>query len=278
MEPDRQDRPLLLGWRARAVAVALGVLAVAAIAWGVLTSSAVGEVEIPPTTGLTVEEAQVALEEVGLQLGEPVAETSVDIDEGLVVRTDPLAGDVIAAGSEVALVISTGPAKIPVPELVGLPLEEAEQVLVGEGLELGEIGRSDSSRPRDEVLRSDPVFGDVLEEGTPVSLTAATGSNSTPEVIGLTEDRARAVLESAGFEVDVDVENRVGARSGRVTEVAPAAGVRQEVGSAVTIVVTGPAGQGTATGSATATLGGPSSATETRTATVTETQTVTEVP
>jgi serine/threonine-protein kinase len=278
------DDPPPRGRRGWALAAVVALLAgVAAVVWGVAQGPRAGDVEVPPTTGLTVDEAESALDDAGLEVGSPVAEASRDIDVGLVVRTEPPGGDTVTRGDEVALVISTGPARVAIPEVEGLDLDDAREVLRDAGLELGEIVTVDSQLPHDRVIRSDPAFGEVLLEGSAVSLVTASGSNVVPRVLELGEAEARRRLEEAGFDVEVRSDPASTEAAGRVLAVAPAAGVRQEVGTTVVLTVARSAGAAptgvlgrTVLGTATA---DPSpSATATLTATVTETQTVTRSP
>ncbi|MGF1663978.1 MAG: PASTA domain-containing protein, partial [Kineosporiaceae bacterium] len=272
------------GWMMAAVVTLLAGLAV--LVWALARAPGAGSVEVPPTTGLTVREAEAALEEARLEAGTPVAESSRDIDVGLVVRTEPPAGETVSRGEEVALVISTGPAQVAIPDVEGLDVDEAREVLRDSGLELGEIAARDSPLPRDRVIRSDPAFGEVAVEGTPVSLVAASGSNVVPQARGLGEEEARRLLERAGFEVEVRSDQESTEAVGTVLSVVPAAGVRQEVGTTVVLTVARAAGAvGTAptgvlgrTVLGTATAGPGPSATATLTATVTETRTVTRTP
>jgi serine/threonine-protein kinase len=282
---DADRRPLgRRGWMLAAVVTLLAGLAV--LVWALARAPGAGSVEVPPTTGLTVREAEAVLEGARLEVGAPVAEASRDIDVGLVVRTEPPAGETVTRGDEVTLVISTGPAQVAIPEVEGLDVDEARAVLRDSGLELGEIVALDSALPRDRVIRSDPPFGEVVVEGTPVALVAASGSNVVPQARGLEEDQARRLVEDAGFDVEVQSDPESTAAPGTVLSVVPAPGVRQEVGTAVVLTVaraadaagTGPTGVLGRTVLGTATAEPQPSATATLTATVTETQTVTRAP
>ncbi|MGF1645340.1 MAG: protein kinase [Kineosporiaceae bacterium] len=275
----------VLGRRGWLLAAVVAVLAgLAALVWGLAQAPGASSVEVPATAGLTVREAERELDGVGLEVGSPIAEASRDIDVGLVIRTEPPAGETMTRGEEVALVISTGPAQVAVPEAEGLDVDEAREVLREAGLELGEIVASDSSLPRDRVIRSEPAFGELVVEGTPVSLVAASGSNVVPQARGLDEDEARRLLEDAGFEVEVQSDPESSEPVGTVLSVAPAAGVRQEVGTSVVLTVALPADAVGPTGVlgrsvlGTATVDPEPSAAATLTATVTETETVTRSP
>ena len=74
--------------------------------------------------GLTEPEALAVLEGLGLEV-DPVREFNEEIEEGLVVTTDPEPGTETSPGSTVQLIVSDGPAPIPVPDLRGLDVPTA---------------------------------------------------------------------------------------------------------------------------------------------------------
>lgn len=235
------DERRLSRWWLRAGIVAVLVAAVAVVLSGVRAGERSGTTaEVPVTTGLTVTAAELALTDVGLEVGEPIAETSPDIASGLVVRTDPAAGAEVARGSAVTLVISSGPAAVPVPELEGLNVAQAELALRGGQLQVGEIIEQDGPAPAGEVRRSDPSFGTVLPEGSAVALYVGSGRNSVPNVAGLAEGAARDRLNRSGFSSEVEYSDESGAGPGTVLSSAPANGVLLELGSTVTITVSRP--------------------------------------
>lgn len=194
---------------------------------------------IPSTAGLTVDKATAALSAVGLSVAaEPKIESSTDFLRGTVIRTEPGAGESADRGSAVALVISSGPAAVTLPELEGVSLEEALGILETAGLTVGSLDKVDSPQPLDQVLSSTPAFGEVLAEGDQVSLRIASGSNVVPDVTGRSQDAASGLLIAAGFQVDV--ENLAASQApGTALEVRPAPGARQPVGTAITLVVAG---------------------------------------
>ena len=64
-------------------------------------------------------------------------EFSSDFEKGMVIRTDPAAGEGLPKGGEIILVVSDGKGTIPMPNLVGLPYLTAKQTLETAGLVLG---------------------------------------------------------------------------------------------------------------------------------------------
>jgi len=266
------------GFRRRAwwVAGVTALLSIAALVVGGVIQFGGGvrssDVEIPPTTGLSVEVATTQLEELGLVVAvEPLPESSVEIPRDAVIRTDPGEGEQVPRRSEVVLVISSGPAAVTVPELEGLTLTAALLALEEAGLTAGNLNEQDSAQPEARVLSSTPEFGQVLNEGEAVSLDIASGSNVVPRVVGFTRSRANQLLVERGFQVAVETVP-ASEPQGTVIEVRPAAGVTQRVGTSITLVVS-QAGQGAAgTGADTGNAPTPTdTASQTATVTVTET-------
>ncbi|MFP4190712.1 MAG: PASTA domain-containing protein, partial [Candidatus Hydrogenedentota bacterium] len=68
----------------------------------------VEEVGVPDVTGTDQAEAEEALEEAGLTLGEVTEEPSDDVDEGAVISQDPAADETLEEGASVDVVISLG--------------------------------------------------------------------------------------------------------------------------------------------------------------------------
>ena len=93
------------------------------------------------------------------------------------------------------------PARVEVPRVIGFPLEQAESVLVNEGLEVGDISREFSDEPRGIVIDQDPPPGRSVLEGAQVDLVVSKGPRpvEVPELIGMTVDEARAALEAVGL-------------------------------------------------------------------------------
>ncbi|MGM0652436.1 MAG: LCP family protein [Bacillota bacterium] len=66
-------------------------------------------ITVPDLEGKTVQEAQLLLEEVGLEVGEVSGRAYSFLDEGLIIYSIPQAGGVTTVGSKVDLTISEGP-------------------------------------------------------------------------------------------------------------------------------------------------------------------------
>ncbi|MDR9396344.1 Stk1 family PASTA domain-containing Ser/Thr kinase [Pontimonas sp.] len=129
---------------------------------------------LPDVEGLSVEQAQEALQEVELQgvVGGD-GEFSETIDEGLVIQYSPSTHDAVEPGDTVTLTISRGPPLVTIPDLVGETIQDAVDALEDLGLEadvrtvLPEDSWSDS---RAEVTSVEPAEGQQVPIGTTVAI------------------------------------------------------------------------------------------------------------
>jgi beta-lactam-binding protein with PASTA domain len=160
---------------------------------------------------------------------------------GNVISQDPAAGTSVNAGTAVDLVISTGPATVDVPDVVGLPQATAEADIQAAGLVVGAITLvGDPVVPAGNVISQDPLAGTMVSEGTAVDLVVSLGlvSVDVPDVVGLPQAAAEADIQTAGLVVGtVSQANDPVVPVGNVISQAPAAGTTVNSGSAVDLVV-----------------------------------------
>jgi len=172
-----------------------------------------------------------------------VAEENALVAVGFVHRTDPVAGTLILQDQTVEVFYNPDPQLVPIPNVVNLPITEAEERLAAEGFVVGEI----TTEERDDiaentVISSDPPAATQVLQGTTVNLVVAAPPSSVQvpgEVVGMTEVEARAVLEAPPFEfvVTTDVAPSPTVPVGTVMSVRPGPGELVEIGSSVLIIV-----------------------------------------
>jgi len=217
--------------------LALIVLAALAFTFGPRLFAGTDQVAVPDVIGSTAAEAEAELTDAGLVLGSTDRRTDTEMALDLVVETDPEAGDQVDTGSEVSIVLSSGPDATTVPTLQGLEFDAAEEALRGAGLTLGSpVERVDSPEDEGRVLAADPAEGSSVAPGTAVRLRVANGNNVVPAVLGQGEDAARAALEAAGFDVEVEEREDAEAEPGSVIDQSPREDSRR-LGTTVTITV-----------------------------------------
>ncbi|MBM4183828.1 MAG: PASTA domain-containing protein [Gemmatimonadetes bacterium] len=128
---------------------------------------------------------------------------------------------------------------VEVPDVHGLGLASASEQLQGAGLVLGGVDSLlHPSVPAEVILGQSPLPGQVARPGSEVRVTISLGPQrrSVPDVLGLSEDRARIVLETSGFLVRTDTAESEEAR-GRIIEVTPAPGQQVTLPGQVRLVV-----------------------------------------
>jgi len=188
------------GWVLFAVVLALAGLA-GGVGWW-FGAGPGSQVTIADVRGDTPETAQLILEDQGVTVSEQFAERfDLDIVAGLVVATDPAAGDVIARDTVVTLIVSLGREPTVVPDVLGQPEADARTALVGAGFEVGEgILQFDVEVPEGSIIAVVSIDEQPLAsgaesfKGTVVRLVVSGGT--IPAVRGLTVEAAQAALSA----------------------------------------------------------------------------------
>lgn len=110
-----------------------------------------------------------------------------------------------------------------VPDVRGLALASAGERLAGARLSLGAVDSlHHPTAASGVILGQSPLWGLVAQPGSSVRVTVSLGPQvrSVPDVLRLDQARARIVLETSGFIVDVDTVEAEEPR-GRVVDVHP---------------------------------------------------------
>jgi beta-lactam-binding protein with PASTA domain/tRNA A-37 threonylcarbamoyl transferase component Bud32 len=194
-------------------------------------------VKVPDVLGLTEENARKRLKRVGLR---PVVEqeSSPKVLAGSVIRTDPGAGVAIERASKVTLVVSKGPQEKAVPDVVGENQEDAASRLSKEGLTVV-VREKASSKPADTVVDQSPAAGQLVDEGSTVTIFVSNGKlDEVPDVVGLSQAQAEADIRDAGFTPSVKVKQVTEPdQDGNVLSQTPPAGKEHRRGGTVVITV-----------------------------------------
>ncbi len=194
------------------ILAAAGLLAAAAIfgLFRFVSSPGAGPgvtvVNVPDVVNMTEERAVDTLESFQLL---PVVqyESSDEVPQGLVIRTDPTAQTEVSPNSTIAVYVSTGAVEIEIPSVRGLTEEAARALL--EDLDLVVIGtETDNSDPVIEegrVTKTDPAEGTVVGSMSEVILFISSGKILLPDLVGLTREDAEATLFDLGMSYNVTV-------------------------------------------------------------------------
>ena len=182
----------------------LAVLLASVLFWVVTISMRPPEVSsssriIPNLVNVSSERAQDDL--AGLDLSSKIViETSSEVAEGNVIRTDPEAGVSVEEGSTVTLYVSAGEETVVMPKFEGMALSDATNALKAAGLELGTvIQRNDKALAANTVISASEKAETELDPGTVINLVVASGKVTLTDLVGWTVDAATTNLGDLGL-------------------------------------------------------------------------------
>jgi beta-lactam-binding protein with PASTA domain/predicted Ser/Thr protein kinase len=201
-------------------------------------SAGPGSSEVPATAGLSREAATEKLEAAGFGVQAETVSSDA-IEEGLVIHSEPSAGETATNGSDVTLVVSAGPKRAKVPVLVGSQRRLAVQQIRGRGL-TPSVSEEESDSPAGEVISQSPSAGSEVEVGSTVSIVVSSGKKQAkvPNVVGKLRAEAVQAVRDAGLSPTVEEEEtEVEAKIGHAIDQFPPFGSEVEPGATVTIVV-----------------------------------------
>jgi serine/threonine-protein kinase len=222
--------------------VVLLVLAVLGTAFGAwyLAAGPGRTVAAPDVAGLSVEDAQATMVAAGLSLAVSEEQFSEDVELGLVIATDPPAGEGVRVDGTVNAVVSKGPERYDVPAIKGLTQAEAADALVGANLAVGAITEAfDDKAPVGTIVSSAPKAGASVKKATAVDLVVSKGPEPVPvpQVVGRKVGAAKDSLAKSGLKADVTQKFSEDVPDGVVISVKPKEGTIVDSGTRVAMVV-----------------------------------------
>ena len=120
-----------------------------------------GQISAPDLYNLTLDEAQRSLDKLNLNIRVNIEdEYSNEVEKGKIISQQPMSGATLQEGDTVTLVLSKGPMKGNIPNVVGLTLGEAGNILKENKLSLGNIKYEYSDTYNNGIVISqDPKSG-----------------------------------------------------------------------------------------------------------------------
>lgn len=152
-----------------------------------LTNSKNGEVTVPSVLNMTVEDAQNKVRDMGITITVKSEEFSNQVPKGQIISQTPFSGTQIKRGDSITVIVSSGPSKVPVPNVVGMKLSQAEKLLNDNGLLLGNVRYEYNSASEGTVIEQSLVGG-ASSEGQKISLVVSKGREQTQQKPSIVED------------------------------------------------------------------------------------------
>ena len=193
---------------------------------GTTTTTTNSKVTVPPVVGKDENAAKSAITAAGLTVG-TVSEASSDtVESGLVISQSPSANSETESGGKVNIVLSSGPNKKKVTDVIGHESSRAQSELAGDGfkVEVKEIYSNDMRAGL--VVSTSPDRGTYVQPGSTVTITVSKGREQVtiPSVsVGMTYEEAVEALNDAGFKGTVKeaTEYSASVGNGFVTRYSP---------------------------------------------------------
>jgi serine/threonine-protein kinase len=164
-----------------------------------------GQKVIPNIVGATTADA---LQQLGSDFkSTPQSEASDTTPKGKITRTDPAVGQKVPVGSTVTYWVSTGPASVQVPNLVGKTEADARAALATAGLIVKEPpgARCSDSVEVGQVAKQGTPTGTAVQKGKAISFDLA----NSPCTIDVPSVRGRSLDEAKGILDGIKVKYRV---------------------------------------------------------------------
>ena len=221
----------------------IGVAALVLLLGQLLTGAGKTDlVDVPDVTGLSLADAKAKLVQAGLGIGQQDTRPSTTVPQGTVIEQSPIKDEDLPKGGKVDVIISGGSGSIKVPDLKNYPtINDVRDALIEAGLNLGAVTYIDSDLPKDTVISQTPAAGLNLAPGARVNVEVSSGKIPIPNVVGMTEAQARAILLNAGFQPSVDYQLDSTQPTGVVLAQAPDSTMKGQVGSLISLIVNGTA-------------------------------------
>ncbi|HEY9336192.1 MAG TPA: Stk1 family PASTA domain-containing Ser/Thr kinase [Kribbella sp.] len=181
----------------------------------------------PDLVNMEPAEANAAAANSGLRTSLDNQDYSEDVKVGLIIRTDPKAGDRIRKNGDIGLTVSKGPERYRVPQLVGLQLDAAQQALSPIKLITGQINEQyNETVPQGRVIAISPRFNTEVKPGTAVNFAVSKGKRpiTVPDLTGKSYKEANKTLRKLGFAVGRSTQYDEKVAEGNVISQSPNSG------------------------------------------------------
>ena len=155
-------------------------------------------VALADLTGMEEAQALDAVRAAGLT-PKKITEAS-DLDDGLVIRTDPQGPTEVEPETEVVVVVSSGPDAVTIPDLTNQSQKQASDALIALGFAPPTVVTENSPDVgKDKVTKTDPPKDSVVSPDTPVTVYLSTGQVELPDLVGQPRADAEAAVTALGL-------------------------------------------------------------------------------
>jgi len=194
-------------------------------------------VTVPNVVGQSYEQAESTLARHELTAERHEA-YSDEVEAGVVISTDPEAGERTDPADPVRVTVSLGIEQVEVPDLSGKTEEEAQQELSSSRLSMERAEAYSETVPAGSVIEQGTSPGELVNHDSTIAVTISLGREpiSVPSVVGLSDSDATEQIQAAGLTTQVVQQYSETVEEGEVIAQDPADGTLYR-GDTVTITV-----------------------------------------
>jgi len=242
--PERLKRNTVALIASLLAAIFLGLSLVYSVLYYQKESIVLNEIRVPPLENIHIETAEDILSIFDLELVLAGERNSPFIPEGYIIEQSPEANSIIKENGKVRVIISafSNLAKVEAPNIIGLEVDQALELLEEEGLVLGVVSSESSDLFEiDIIIEHSPPFGTAMSRGDSIDIVVSKGPEKiiVPNIKGLELTYALRHLEALGIKVitkivPVDDENT---QPGMVLMVDPQPGTALSIGDVIEVGV-----------------------------------------
>jgi len=163
---------------------------------------------VPQLAGATQADAETAIGNNHLTLGNVTQSYSDTVPAGSVISANPPDGTSVAPNTPIDLVVSQGPQPIPMPDLTSQTQQAATDALTALGLAAKVTQQNSCTVAAGTVISQDPAYSAdnpvTLNKGATVTLTVSQGPASATipaNIIGMSSANAQQSLQGLGLTV-----------------------------------------------------------------------------
>ncbi|WP_035053298.1 Stk1 family PASTA domain-containing Ser/Thr kinase [Carnobacterium pleistocenium] len=198
------------------------------------------DVLIPDVAGMSEEEAEDALLAANLYVNTTTVETSEDVEEGLVTKTDPEINSSVKEETNVNLYISSGKETVSFKDYTGEPYEEVRAELIEQGFITERVDENSDTFSEGSIIeQSIDEDEEVVPSETTVTLTVSTGEAKIEmkDLAGYSEKGVQDYANEQGLTVTITEDYSGEVSEGQVITQDPAAGELLSSGASFSVVI-----------------------------------------
>ena len=196
--------------------------------------------QMPRLVGRSLRDAELMLKEMRLRLAEPTFVQTESAEPKTVLEQSPPAETAVEPGQEVGLTVSAEMSKASVPNLNGMDLDRAVEMLLAHGLKPGRTVFEPRERQDDavnHVHRQSPKAELKIERGGKVDLWLWGPTIRLPNVIGYEARKASRTLDSFGLRSRLKYAEIDNVKAGVVIGQSPEGETEQNEGALVVLTI-----------------------------------------